>query len=295
MSSQNDPSSVGLFGAQEGESGEVIAFGVVYDQGSAGSFGCAQAPSMLRRLTRESRIEDGLWDYAERRRLPPGRPMSDAGDFRYTPAMPRDQFFGSIEAKVHDWALEGRLPLGLGGDHSITLPIASGVAKALGQIQILQLDAHHDYAERREGYGPTHSNFMSFLLEVPQVARLVQVGVRGVSAHLPAQPDKAIEATIENLDEALLPDTPVYLTIDTDAFDPALAPAVTHPIPGGLRWEDLHPIATATLARGRRLVGLDWTEYNPTLEGRNAATGVAISHALGRLLSTMAERARATA
>ncbi|MCP1774903.1 arginase family enzyme [Bradyrhizobium japonicum] len=167
------------------------------------------------------------------------------------------------------------------------------MASAVGRVQVVQLDAHHDYADRPEGYGPTHSNFVSFLVDDPNVSRVTQVGVRGLSTLLPKQPDKVVESRLQELSTALLPEVPVYLTIDTDAFDPGIAPAVVHPVPGGLRWTDLSAVVESIYAERRRLVGLDWTEYNPTLEGRNAPTGVAIALALGRLLSEMGHYVRA--
>ncbi|KFA94042.1 arginase family protein [Archangium violaceum] len=286
-----DEGGEGFLGAAVGTGGDVVVIGVPFEQGSVQSAGCAQAPSTLRALTRGESISAGIWDYASRRRIIQGLSLSDAGDFEYRASIPRGTYFRTLEDFTSTLASEGRIPLGFGGDHSVTLPLARGVAKAHGRIQVVQLDAHHDYAPVARGRLPTHSNFVSFLARSPGIHRVVQLGVRGYSSWLPRRPRGVIDVPLADAADAIEPGLETYLTIDTDAFDPTLAPAVVHPMPGGLTWADLDQVLTLLARRRCAIVGLDWTEYNPTLEGRNFPTGIAIVHALIRVLGAL-DRAR---
>jgi arginase family enzyme len=76
---------------------------------------------------------------------------------------------------------------------------------------------------------PTHATFVAHLLREHGVRRVIQIGVRGVLPMSPALPDRLLPVRVDELKAALLPDVPVYLTIDTDGFDPSIAPAVGYP------------------------------------------------------------------
>ena len=276
-----------FFGADPGAEGDVVVIGAPYAHGSSQSGGAARAPATLRALTRGERINDGIWDYATRKRVIDKLRVCDLGDFVFRASMGRTSYRTELEETALTLALRGAIPLGLGGDHSITLPLARGVARAHQQIQLLQLDAHHDYASIGAATRPTHANFIGFLATCPQILRIVQVGVRGYSSLLPIPPERVVESSIATLDQSLIAGVPTYLTIDTDAFSPSHAPAVMHPVPGGLCWEDLDRVLAMLAALRCPLVGVDWTEYVPELEQHNHPTGLGIVFALVRVLAAI--------
>lgn len=276
-----------LFGAEASTRGDVVVVGVPFDHGSVFSSGCRKAAATLRSLTAGEDIGAGIYDFSTREKIVSKLKVGDLGDFSYRSSLLRSAYFEEVERCTEGLARQGSVVLGLGGDHSVTLPLATGVAKGLGKLQILQLDAHHDYAPLHEESQPTHSNFVGFLARVPEVTKIVQVGVRGYSSMLPSGVDKAVERRVEDAAEALEPGVPTYVTVDLDAFDPTIAPAVVHALPGGLAWADLDTMLAALIDRGCPIVGFDWTEYNPELDGKNYPTGIAITHALVRALSAL--------
>ena len=280
-----------LWGATPGMQGDVVVIGAPFAHGSSRGGGLIHAPTTLRALTQGERIDRGLWDYATRRCVVQHLRLADCGDIVHRASMSRDTWWAQVEAVAHAVAVSGAIPLGLGGDHTITLPMVTGVARALGHLQVVQLDAHHDYTCLGSDTRPTHSNFVSFLATRPGIDRIVQIGVRGYSSFRPDPPAGVIEACVNTLSSLLIPGVPVYLTIDTDAFDPMLAPAVGHPIPGGLTWKDLDVVLEGIFELSCSVVGADWTEYDPDLDGRNHQTGTAITLALVRILSLI-ERQR---
>ncbi len=278
-----------FLGAAPGTAGDAVVLGVPFDHGSIYSAGCAQAPSTLRSLTAGERAAGGIWDYTTRTKVLRRLRLSDAGDVSYGASIPRARYFAAVEDQAAAIARRAIL-VGLGGDHSVTLPLARGVARARGKLQIVQLDAHHDYAPVGAGRMPTHSNFVAFLARARAIRRVVQVGVRGFSSYLPRRPPRVVDVPLAALADSLEPGVPTYLTIDTDAFDPSIAPAVIHPMPDGLGWRDLDAVLDAIFARGCPIVAVDWTEYNPTLEARSHPTGMAIVFALIRILARLERR-----
>lgn len=141
--------------------------------------------------------------------------------------------------------LDGRFPVMLGGEHSISAPAIRAVAAQLGtRVSVLQMDAHADLRAEYEGTPFSHASAMYRVLDVADV---VGVGIRGISR---AEVDVARDtegvtliyaddmwANDDWMDRALeaLGD-PVYLTFDVDYLDPSLMPSTGTPEPGGGDW-----------------------------------------------------------
>lgn len=283
-----------FLGAAPGSNGDVVVIGLPYCHGSARGGGTMHGPGTLRLLTRGESIDDGIWDYRTRTQIIRRLRVADYGDIPYRASLSRRHWFDQVESLAHELAQRGIVPLALGGDHTITLPMARGVARALGRIQVVQLDAHHDYAPIHSDTHPTHSNFIAFLAAHPGIARIIQVGVRGYSSYLPVAPQNVVDCPLHEVGAHIEPEVPTYLTIDTDALDPCLAPAVMHPQPGGLTWDDVDRVIFTLIERGCPIVGVDWTEYDPELEGPAHPTGIAVVAALVRVLASI-ERQRSPA
>lgn len=163
----------------------------------------------------------------------------------------------------------GKLPVVLGGDHSVSIGAIQAAAAAVPGLSVLQVDAHTDTRERYEGSAYNHACVMA---RVREVAEIVQVGIRSAdAAEISAlDPDRVFWAheilqrpTCEWVAEAVsLLSESVWVTIDLDGLDPAIMPATGTPEPGGLLWHHLQALL-ARITEGRRVVGFDVVELCP--------------------------------
>lgn len=188
--------------------------------------------------------------------------LEDTGDLALTqgpddPVLIRDAFAAA--------AREGRVPIGLGGDHMVTGPAVAGLAAIHGPLSILHFDAHPDLYEDFEGDPLSHASPFARILEGGHASRLVQVGIRTLNAHCRAQAERYGVEIIEMRHFAPaavpIPKGPLYVSIDLDGFDPAFAPGVSHHEPGGLSTREVLSILHRIPAP---IVGGDVVELNPS-------------------------------
>ncbi len=276
-----------LFGCGTGAGGAAVVLGVPYDRGSPPEHaGCALAPAALRRLSAPEHCRadlHGLWDRARRERIFAAGAVSDLGDIRFRSEAGDDSYLEKITDYLRVLVKEGKRPLVLGGDHLVTLAVLRGFAAAGRPVQVIQLDAHEDYHRIEPGERPTHASFVNYLMMEGLARQVLQVGIRGCSWGASEAPPGVTAVQASQVEAALLPGVPTYLTVDTDGFDPTLAGAVNFPEHEGLTAADL---ATVLAGVGQRssLVGADWTEYNPRLDAANALTGRFIVRSLARII-----------
>ncbi len=177
----------------------------------------------------------------------------DAGDF--------DRIVAAASEAAHGTAV----PIFLGGDHMVSFPIVAGLAAVHGPLNILHFDAHPDIYDNFEGDPLSHASPFARIMERGLARRLVQVGIRTANAHCREQAERFGIETIEMRnfapDRVPIPAAPLYISIDLDALDPAFAPGVSHPEPGGLSTRDILGVLTRV---GAPIVGADVVEYNPS-------------------------------
>ncbi|MCE8509778.1 agmatinase [Ruegeria pomeroyi] len=184
----------------------------------------------------------------------------------------------------------GRVPVALGGEHSLSFGAVMGVARALGQpLGLVQIDAHADLRIAYQGEKHSHASVMHLLAE--EGIRLAQFGVRALckqemderARHGVFYKD-AEELVTGNIHAVDLPgDFPelVYVSFDVDGLDPAQMPATGTPVPGGLGYyQALHLVEHAL--KGRRCVGLDVVELAPN---GNAAWDFTAAQIVYRLMA----------
>ena len=176
--------------------------------------------------------------------------------------------------ELHDRVLDAageRFLLMLGGEHSVSAPaIRSHAARHPERLSVLQLDAHADLRAEYEGTPQSHASAMARVLDVADV---VAVGVRGVSAeevevarahdgvHLVwADEMWADDRWMDRALEALGPK--VYLTFDVDYLDPSVMPSTGTPEPGGGDWYRTLQFLRRVF-REREVVGADVVELAP--------------------------------
>ena len=189
-----------------------------------------------------------------------------------------------IESAVRQVLDAGAVPIVLGGDDSVPIPVLAAYA-GHGPITILQIDAHVDWGdviqENAFGYGSP----MRRASEYPWVSGIVQVGIRGLGSGEAWQHDDArawgsrlitsYDLHAKGLDAALryIPEGGrVFISLDCDGLDPAILPAVNTPTPGGLTYEDMIGLLRGVAARAQ-IAGLALVEYVPERDDANGLSG----------------------
>jgi arginase len=188
--------------------------------------------------------------------------LRDAGDL---PLRETEEDDAIIESSVRQAIAERAVPVILGGDHSVTLPILRAVAKAHGPVNILHFDAHPDLYDELGGNRRSHASPFARIMEEGLARRLVQVGIRTLNPHQREQVARfGVEVvSMDHFTPEQVPvlDSPLYISIDLDGLDPAFAPGVSHHEPGGLSTREvLNVLARQTAV----IVGADVVELNPT-------------------------------
>jgi agmatinase len=231
--------------------------GFEWDGSSSHARGAALAPSVVKRLLSSEASSAYSIDLVD---------MREAIENYLIPGLPEDAAAARamIETAVADCLAAGVSPLSIGGDHAVTYPILKAVAAAHGPVNVLHIDAHPDLHEDYEGDRYSHACPFARSLESGLIAQLVQVGIRCADPHQKAQAEK-FGVTMLRADEvddvpSAIFAGPLYMSIDLDGLDPAFAPGVSHPEPGGLSTLDV--LKLVRRIKGP-LIGADIVELNP--------------------------------
>jgi len=190
---------------------------------------------------------------------------------------------GWVYAETRALLARGKMPVVLGGDHSVPFGAMRAYAEVFPRLGVLHLDAHADLREAYEGFTWSHASiFHNVATKIPGVAKLVQVGVRDlgqaenrmieqsggriVTFFDPDLARRKEEGTsfsrIADEIAAALPND-VYLSWDIDGLDPTLCPGTGTPVPGGLSWNEAIGLLRAIHRAKKRIVGLDLCEVSP--------------------------------
>jgi agmatinase len=170
---------------------------------------------------------------------------------------------------------DGKLPVVLGGEHSLTAPLVAAAAKKFPDLSVLQIDAH---ADLRQAYQDNPASHASVMRRVVEICPAVQVGIRSLSVEeAEALPDLHAKGRVRMYWGKDIARTPldtwvprvvanlsehVYLTVDLDGFDPAYVPATGTPEPGGLDWYQGLALVREVAAK-KKIVALDVVELLP--------------------------------
>ena len=236
----------------------------------------------------------------------------DAGDAPVTP-MDIHRGHAVIERKVFDVASSGAIPIILGGDHSITFPSATAVARAVAprRVGIVHFDAHADAANATWGNLRSHGAPMRRLIESGAIAgrNFVQVGLRGywpgpetlewmreqgMRWHLMTEiEERGAEAVIRDaIAQALDGPEVIYLSVDIDVIDPGMAPGTGTPEPGGMLTRELLR-AIRQVVLSVELVGMDVVEVSPPYD-QAEITAAAAHRCVLEAISALAAKRRAS-
>ncbi len=166
---------------------------------------------------------------------------------------------------------DGKVPLLLGGEHTITLGALQALKERDEEMSIVHFDAHTDTRDELFGSRYMHATVMARAMEMfPDV---FQVGIRSIDSAYAAKADKKKIIFAEQVSElgaeevvsriAKSTKRKIYLTFDYDALDSGEMPSVGTPEPGGMRFSEVTAILKG-IADKKQLVGLDFVELCPT-------------------------------
>lgn len=199
---------------------------------------------------------------------------------------------------LHNWVYEMTATLlregkkvGLvGGDHSTPLGFIKALADVHPEFGVLQIDAHADLRKAYEGFIYSHASIMyNVIREVPQVKKLVQVGIRDYcdeefemsqqNERIHTYFDKDIKErqfegdTWKKICEEIVAQLPqkVYISFDIDGLDPKLCPNTGTPVPGGFELEEVFYLFKVLRKSGRQIIGFDLNEVST---GQHTGDGI---------------------
>jgi agmatinase len=192
-----------------------------------------------------------------------------------------------VRSAVSHWLEAGKLVGTLGGDHAMAFGAIQAHAGRYPDFGILHIDAHADLRRDYEGFSWSHASVMEAVCRLlPQVSRLVQVGVRDYceeEARRIADSNGRIVTffdadlqrrlftghTWASLVAEIIAPLPeqVYVSFDVDGLDPKLCPHTGTPVPGGLSFNQASFLLQSLAQSGRRIIGFDLVEVAPGPDG----------------------------
>ncbi|MEM9817980.1 MAG: agmatinase family protein [Cyanobacteria bacterium P01_D01_bin.6] len=174
---------------------------------------------------------------------------------------------------------DGKRVGAIGGDHSIPLGLIQALANHQVSMGILHIDAHADLRQAYQGFPYSHASIMNQVMALPQITRLVQVGVRDIShgevttiqtskgriqTHYDPMLKEQCFAGIpwRDLCRQIIEPLPqqVYVSFDVDGLDPKLCPNTGTPVPGGLELEETFALLREVVRSDRQIIGFDVSE-----------------------------------
>ena len=278
---------------------DVAIVGVPFDAGTSYRPGARLGPREIRAQSSLIRPYNFFQKVAPFERLT----VVDAGDVDASPVS-LERAHDSIEHDVAAIVSAGAVPLAVGGDHSISLPILRALARAHGPLALVQFDAHVDTWEQDFGSPYFHgSSFWHAVKErLVDPRRFIQVGLRGpmygeddfafqrehgiAVRDIVQVREQGIAATIADI--ARVASGPAYVTFDIDVVDPAFAPGTGTPEVGGLTSDEALRFVRALDALD--LVGGDVVEVSPPFDGPGQITALLAANLLFDMLCAIAKR-----
>ncbi|HGM6861892.1 TPA: agmatinase [Serratia rubidaea] len=271
------PTMMRLPAAESAQGLDAAFVGVPLDIGTSNRSGTRYGPRQIRQesvMIRPYNIATGAAPFERLQ-------VADLGDVATNPYNLADSV-RRIEQAYDAIVQHGCVPLTLGGDHTLTLPILRAMARRHGPVGLIHVDAHADTNDSMFGEQLAHGTTFRRAHEegLLDARRVVQIGLRGSGYAaddfdwsrrqgfrvVPAQQcwHRSLEALMAEVREQM-GDGAVYLSFDIDGLDPAFAPGTGTPEVGGLSvWQGLEIVRGC---RGLSLVGGDLVEVSPPYDG----------------------------
>jgi agmatinase len=254
-----------------------IPFGSAYEA-SVITNDQTRAPDAVRSVT------DRISRHLERHDFDVGGPIYDgravkAVDVGNVPADMTDlrSHYVRAEQAVRKILAAGAMPITIGGDHGIPIPILRAF-EGRGPITLIQIDAHIDWRDDVNGVRDGLSSPIRRASEMEHIADIFQIGIRAQGSGRPEEVEAAAayganiipafdvhDGGIEKVLERIPDGGNYYITIDADGLDPSVMPAVEGPAPGGLTFHQVRKLIHGLVGKGR-VVGMDIVEITPSTD-----------------------------
>ncbi|MEM2431167.1 MAG: agmatinase [Candidatus Bathyarchaeia archaeon] len=250
---------------KEIESAKYVVFGVPFDTTSTFRPGARFAPSAIR----EASLNIETYSFRSGVDIEDLN-IHDAGDLHVSGNI--DETMKRIELVCKDIFRSGKIPIIIGGEHTITF----GAAKSIdGDFILVSFDAHLDLRDEYMDRKLCHATFMRRIHEEIKPKKIIEIGTRAVCKeelqyaennsikYLTTQRIMRVklEKILEEIKEGIGENDKIYVTLDMDVLDPAFAPAVQNPEPEGLTISMLLDILLGLC--DRRLIAFDVVEVTP--------------------------------
>ncbi|RGX30050.1 agmatinase [Enterocloster asparagiformis] len=255
---------------------DVAVLGVPYDMGIQYRSGTNQGPECIRAGSKLTAFtnDDGVYDPDRDEMFLDSRwRIVDCGDADIVHG-DLEQSFRNIEESVRKIVARGAIPVVMGGDHSITIPVVRAL-DSLGPVCVVQIDAHLDWCDERAGQKLGQGSPMRRLSEMKHVNGMAQVGIRGLGSSMKSDFEaaraygsviiSARDVKKKGIDYALSQIPPAeryYITYDIDGTDPALVTGTGTPSAGGLDYYEINDLLYGITKKGE-VVGFDLVEVAP--------------------------------
>jgi agmatinase len=276
---------------------DVALLGIPYDGGVSYRPGARFGPRAVREQSSLIRTWNPVLKVHPFQRLR----VADCGDVDVVP-ISIERTFERIEEALTGVLTAGAVPVVVGGDHSVTLPILRALARRHGRLGVVHFDAHPDTWDEYFGSKYFHGTPFRRAVEegLVEPRRMIQIGIRGPlygPEDFAFHDQHGIEVVrIETLKErgvdwvtgrlGRLRGGPLYCSFDIDAVDPAYAPATGTPEVGGLTSYEALVLVRALAGLG--LVGADVVEVSPPWDGPGQVTSLLAANLLFELVSVLA-------
>ncbi|MGM0405642.1 MAG: agmatinase [Thermoplasmatota archaeon] len=248
---------------------EFVIIGVPFDKTSSFRAGTAHAPDSIRSAS--FCFEPYMMEY--------GISLSDIAIHDKGNLKKYDdvkEMGSDIDQNISDIVSNDKVPIVLGGEHSVSPFIVKGLEKKFCKIDVVVLDAHLDYRNKYEGMKHSHATAVRRISELDIVKNLTVIGVRSISEE-ESRTKKIEYINSLNIDERdfkfqFKSENPIYMSIDMDVIDPSYAPGVGNPEPFGLK-----PKTVKNIIRdlSPSIVGLDIVETNPNFDNGEITSNLA--------------------
>jgi agmatinase len=253
---------------------DVAIVGAPYDLGTQVRSGARYGPRGIRNASAIYGLRTVTYYDAEFEEIYlDGVSVVDVGDVDMIHSRP-DACLANIQDTLEAILARGALPVTLGGDHSVPIPILRAF-RSQGPMCVVQIDAHLDFVDERFGVREGHGNVMRRIAEMDHVSGLAQIGIRGPGSSDPGDFEDArqmgsviigprefrrtgLEAVLDRIPEA----DRYYVTMDCDGFDAPLMPGTGSPSPGGFNYHEVVDFLRGLALKGD-VIGFDFVEVAP--------------------------------
>jgi agmatinase len=282
---------------------DMAVLGVPYDLGVSYMSGTRFGPRRIREVsTHYGRGDAGFYD-------PELNETFLAAPWKIVDCGDADIIHGDIQGSFDniEWAVrkireKGAIPVIMGGDHSISIPVARALDSEGSEITVVQFDAHLDWSDAPGGQRFGNGSPMRRMSEMSHIGNMVQIGLRGLGTSKKEDFDaakkynsviisakEALELGVEGVMNKIPQSKKYYVTIDIDVFDISIASGTGSPSPGGFFYNQLNDFLDAMAQKGE-IVCFDLVEVAPQYDPTGVTPRVAamtMINFMGKILKRM--------